>query len=291
MLAETARRYGWQAATKFSPAGVCADFFDGINVICRIIGFLVPSIRLIPSEDSVSSAPGLQGRDTRAGMEYRDAMKLLVTAGPTREPIDPVRYVSNRSSGKMGYAVAARAAERGHEVRLVSGPVALAAPDRVEVFGINTAVEMLDAVRRHIGWCDALVMAAAVADWRPAAPGDRKLKKADMRTALMLEPTPDILMEIRPLKKRQLIVGFAAETGDPLDEALRKLAAKGLDLIVANDVSAPGAGFEVDTNRVTLVARDGSVVALPLMTKLAVADKLLDWIEDAARSAGQSRGA
>jgi phosphopantothenoylcysteine decarboxylase/phosphopantothenate--cysteine ligase len=208
-------------------------------------------------------------------------MKLLVTAGPTREPIDPVRFISNRSSGKMGYAIAARAAERGHEVRLVSGPVAISAPGRVEVFYVETAAELLAEVRRHIEWSDALVMAAAVADWRPAVRLDQKMKKAEARASLLLEPTADVLMELRPLKGSRLFIGFAAETGNPLGEARRKLSEKNLDLIAANDVSESGSGFEVDTNRVTLLARDGTVIPLPLMSKGEVADRLLDWIEKA----------
>jgi phosphopantothenoylcysteine decarboxylase/phosphopantothenate--cysteine ligase len=206
-------------------------------------------------------------------------MHLLITAGPTREPIDPVRYISNRSSGRMGYAVAEAGLARGHIIRLVSGPVQLAPPPRAAVFRVETAADMLAAVSAHVPWCDALVMAAAVADWRPAAPAGVKLKKDRTPRALNLERTPDILEGIRALKGGRVFVGFAAETGDPVPEARRKLRAKGLDLIVANDVTQPGAGFEVDTNRVTLISADGATEPLPLLPKAAVAERIVAWIE------------
>lgn len=206
-------------------------------------------------------------------------MKILVTAGPTREPIDPVRFISNRSSGKMGYAVAGEAARRGYEVRLISGPVAIAAPEGVTVVRVETAAEMLQAVQENLPWCETLVMAAAVADWRPAAAATAKMKKSGAPAALALEPTADILRTIRPLKDGRFFVGFAAETGDPLPEARRKLAAKGLDMVVANDVTRPGAGFEVDTNEVTLVFADGRELGLANMPKADVAARLLDEIQ------------
>jgi phosphopantothenoylcysteine decarboxylase/phosphopantothenate--cysteine ligase len=215
-------------------------------------------------------------------------MKLLVTAGPTREPIDPVRFLSNRSSGKMGYAVAREGRRRGHEVTLVSGPVCLRAPRGVRVLRVTTAEEMLAAVRGHLSWCDALVMAAAVADWRPARPAPRKLKKAKALPRIELEPCPDILSVARARKGKRIFVGFAAETGDPVAEAARKLRDKGLDLVVANDVLAPGAGFEVDTNRVSFVTSSG-VRALPLMAKSKVARRLIEWIEAAARDGTRTR--
>jgi phosphopantothenoylcysteine decarboxylase/phosphopantothenate--cysteine ligase len=206
-------------------------------------------------------------------------VKLLVTAGPTREFLDPVRFISNRSSGKMGYAVAAAGAAHGHEVVLVSGPVALPAPAGVTLVPVISADDMLAAVRDRVAWCDALVMAAAVADFRPATRSARKLKKRGTSLTLALERTPDILDSVRPLKGRRVFVGFAAETHDIMAEARRKLTAKGLDLIVANDVAAPDAGFEVDTNRVTLLVADGWAEDLPLLTKAEVADRLLAWLE------------
>lgn len=205
-------------------------------------------------------------------------MKILVTAGPTREPLDPVRFLSNRSSGKMGYAVAAAAKSRGHEVILVSGPVAVEPPD-VKVIQVTTAEEMFETVDQNIEWCDALVMAAAVADWRPAMISNHKIKKADAAPVIYLERTPDILKRVFPKKGNKLYVGFAAETENLEDEAKRKLQDKGLDLIVANDVSASDAGFEVDTNRVTLLGSDGERCELPLMAKSEIASRLIEWVE------------
>lgn len=206
-------------------------------------------------------------------------MRILVTAGPTREPLDPVRFLSNRSSGKMGYAIAAAAAARGHDVVLVSGPVALTPPAGVTLRLVETAADMLQAVEAALASCDVLVMAAAVADWRPRQASPRKLKKGGGPPSLDLEPTADILASIRPRKGPRLFVGFAAETHDVLREAQRKLAAKGLDLIVANDVSRADAGFEVDTNQVTLIPAGGDADAWPLLSKAEVATRLVTWIE------------
>ena len=205
-------------------------------------------------------------------------MKLLITAGPTREPLDPIRFLSNRSSGKMGYAVAAAAQARGHDVILISGPVVLE-PPAVKVIPVTTAEEMFEAVDNHIAWCDALVMAAAVADWRPAVISTHKLKKADTAPVIHLERTPDILKRMAIRKGHKVYVGFAAETENLESEAKRKLQDKHLDLIVANDVSAPDAGFEVDTNRVTLLSSDGESSELPLLPKSEIATHLIEWIE------------
>lgn len=177
----------------------------------------------------------------------------------------------------MGYALAQAGIEGGHAVRLVSGPTALTVPDGVAYIPVESAHDMLQAVLEHVGWCDALVMAAAVADWRPRDVHPAKLKKAD-GLDLVLERTDDILEQVRTLKGSRCFVGFAAETGDPEAEARRKLAAKGLDLIVANDVSRPDSGFAADTNRVLLLAADGAVEALPLMSKLDVAREILKRI-------------
>jgi phosphopantothenoylcysteine decarboxylase / phosphopantothenate---cysteine ligase len=205
-------------------------------------------------------------------------MQILVTAGPTQEPIDPVRFIGNRSSGKMGYAVARAARLGGHAVTLISGPVALPPPDCACVM-VTTADEMCAAVLRALPACDALVMAAAVADWRPRHAAPRKLKKENMAPCLELERTPDILLAVRHARRaHQIVVGFAAETGDPLAEAQRKLVDKGLDMIAANDVSAPGSGFGGDTNRVTLIT-PAAREALPLLTKDAVATLLIARIE------------
>jgi len=210
-------------------------------------------------------------------------MRILVTAGPTREALDPVRFLSNRSTGKMGFALAEQAAARGHEVTLVAGPVALETPPRVTRVDIVSALDLLAAVRANLPQADALIMAAAVADWRPKAFSAAKLKKRTMGATLELEPNPDILLTVQPLKEGRIFVGFAAETGDPLPEARRKLAAKGLDMIVANDVSRSDAGFAVDTNRVTLVPRAGEPEVLPLLSKLETAARIIAWIERRAR--------
>jgi phosphopantothenoylcysteine decarboxylase/phosphopantothenate--cysteine ligase len=209
---------------------------------------------------------------------------LLVTAGPTREHLDPVRFISNRSRGKMGFAIAGAARTRGHDVTLIAGPVALATPPGVLRLDVVSARDMLAAVRERLPAADALIMVAAVADWRPRRCSDLKLKKRDMHPVLELEANPDILAAMGPLKGERLFVGFAAETGDPLPEARRKLAAKGLDLIVANDVAQADAGFGVDTNRVTLIARDGTVTPLPVLSKEAVAERIVAWVEQRGRA-------
>ena len=206
-------------------------------------------------------------------------MNILVTAGPTREPIDPVRFISNRSSGKMGYAVAAAAARRGHAVVLVTGPVAIPPPPAITLVRVETAAQMLDAVRAHMPDTQALIMAAAVADWRPRACAPQKLKKHASAPVLELERTEDVLKAIRPLKGDRLFIGFAAETERVVEEARRKLAEKGLDAIVANDVSRADAGFEVDTNRVTLITAAGEAQDWPLLPKSEVADRLIRWLE------------
>lgn len=206
-------------------------------------------------------------------------MKIIVTAGPTREALDPLRFLSNRSSGKMGFALARVAARRGHAVTLISGPVALKPPSGVVFVPVTTAARMLAAIQRTLPRCQALIMAAAVADWRPAQVSPHKLKKTNKNWLLRLEPTPDILSRLKPRKGSRIFIGFAAETGQLLERARRKLVSKGLDLIVANNVRQRDAGFDVDTNRVTLIATDGEVQALPLMTKRKVAARILDWLE------------
>ena len=206
-------------------------------------------------------------------------LSFLVTAGPTREFLDPVRFLSNRSTGKMGFAVAEAAAARGHAVRLVAGPVSLPTPPGVERTDIVSAREMLAALEALLPGADVLVMTAAVADWRPRETSPAKLKKSTMAPVIELVPNPDILATLAPRKGGRVFVGFAAETGDPLPEAARKLAAKGLDLIVANDVSRPDAGFAADTNRVTLLAPGSVPDPWPLMGKREVADLLVSRIE------------
>jgi phosphopantothenoylcysteine decarboxylase/phosphopantothenate--cysteine ligase len=209
---------------------------------------------------------------------------LLVSAGPTQEPIDPVRFISNRSSGKMGYAIAAAASERGAQVVLVSGPTSLVPPARVEVVPVITAEEMAKALFAKLSWADTVVMAAAVADFRAASPAARKLKKRDrVWKSLDVEPTGDILQQLAACRTGQLLVGFAAETDDLLAHAREKLHAKGVDLIVANDVSVEGSGFGSDSNQAILIDRTGRTTEWPLMPKRELADRVLDAIEQLRR--------
>jgi phosphopantothenoylcysteine decarboxylase/phosphopantothenate--cysteine ligase len=204
--------------------------------------------------------------------------KVLVTAGPTRENLDPVRYLTNRSSGKMGYAVAEAAARRGAHVILVSGPTSLEAPAGVERIHVESAEEMHRAVLEKVAECSIAIFAAAVADYRPAEPNGQKIKRNTESTTIALEPTPDILASVARNKGERLVVGFAAETEHVAENARKKLAAKKADLMVANDVTAEGAGFDHDTNIVTLFARDGRDLALPRMSKSEVAQRILDEV-------------
>jgi len=206
--------------------------------------------------------------------------RVVVTAGPTRESIDPVRVVTNRSSGKMGYRVAEAAWERGAEVVLISGPVALPSPVGVTVCRVETTKELEDAVRADLPEADVLVMAAAPADYRPAHPSASKQPRMQGALAVPMEPTDDILSTTEERRKPgSVIVGFALETGDALDKARAKLERKHLDLIVVNDALEPGAGFEHDTNRVALLDREGNVRILPLQSKREVAEAILDAVE------------
>jgi phosphopantothenoylcysteine decarboxylase/phosphopantothenate--cysteine ligase len=205
-------------------------------------------------------------------------LRVLVTAGGTREPLDPVRYLGNRSSGKMGHAIAEAAAVRGAAVTLVTS-AGLAVPSGVTGVKVATAAEMLAAVTARYGDQDVVVMAAAVADYRPDAAFEGKRKKSSEPWTLTLVPNPDILAGLGAAKAHQFLVGFAAETGDPVPAAMDKLARKKADLIVANDVSMAEQGFEVDTNRVQVVGAEGLVADWPLMTKREVADRLWTLIQ------------
>jgi len=203
--------------------------------------------------------------------------RILVSAGPTQEPIDPVRFISNRSSGKMGYALAEAARARGAEVTLVSGPTALPVPAGVEIVEVKTAEEMTKAMCSRLSWSTVVVMAAAVADYRPAETSVHKLKKQGRgEQALRLEPTIDILATLSAQRTNQLLIGFAAETQDLIAHATRKLSAKGLDLIVANDVTREGAGFGSDQNAATMIDRQGRTTEFPLMAKRQLADHILN---------------
>jgi len=206
--------------------------------------------------------------------------RVVVTAGPTRESIDPVRVVTNRSSGKMGYRVAEAAWERGAEVVLVSGPVGLAPPVGVTLRRVESTSELEAVVRHELPAADVLVMAAAPADFRPSDPSASKRSRIDGALAVPMEPTEDILSATRELRKPgSIIVGFALETGDALAKGRAKLERKDLDLIVVNDALEPGAGFEHDTNRVAVIGRDGTPQILPLQSKRDVAEAILDAVE------------
>jgi phosphopantothenoylcysteine decarboxylase/phosphopantothenate--cysteine ligase len=199
-------------------------------------------------------------------------LRFLITAGPTREFLDPIRYVSNRSSGKMGYAIAEAALAVSSDVTLVSGPTSLAAPKGVQFVSVTTAQEMAEAVWSRFASVDVCIMAAAVCDFRPKTAVGSKIKKGFFSGVLELEPTPDILAELGRRKKSQVLVGFAAETNDLEKHAREKLVRKGLDFIVANDSSA----FDSETNRVTILRADGDMERLPEMPKVEVAKVIIE---------------
>lgn len=201
---------------------------------------------------------------------------VLVTAGPTCEDIDPVRFLTNRSSGKMGYAIAAAAANRGAKVMLVSGPTALATPEGVERVDVRSAEEMLNAVRGRFAGSGIAIFAAAVADYRVADRLRQKIRRSGEPLTLRLEPNSDILLTMSKEKGQRLVIGFAAETENVAENARKKLVSKNADLIVANDVTTEGAGFDVDTNIVTLFSRDGRDLPLPRLSKSEVAHRVLD---------------
>jgi len=203
---------------------------------------------------------------------------VLVTAGPTRERIDPVRYLSNRSSGRMGYAVATAAARRGARVTLVTGPTRLAPSPGIRVIPVETAEEMRDAVLLALSAATIVIKAAAVADYRLARPLDQKIRSKQEGLTLALSPNPDILQELGERKADYFLVGFAAETAAVAEHAREKLVAKGVDLIVANDVSRTDVGFDVDDNEVVMLDRWGGTLALPRLSKATVADRILDRV-------------
>jgi phosphopantothenoylcysteine decarboxylase / phosphopantothenate---cysteine ligase len=204
--------------------------------------------------------------------------KILLTAGPSREPLDPVRYISNRSSGKMGYALARAAMRRGAEVVLVSGPTALEAPSGARLISVDTAAEMRQALLEEFSESTTVIMAAAVADYRPLEPSTKKIKRGKGPLELRLEPNPDILKELGQKKNGKWLVGFAAETDDLTANAAKKLREKKIDMIIANDVTQQGSGFDGDTNRVTILDCNGAIHSLPLMTKDELADRIYDHL-------------
>jgi phosphopantothenoylcysteine decarboxylase/phosphopantothenate--cysteine ligase len=201
---------------------------------------------------------------------------VLVTAGPTQEPLDPVRYISNRSSGKMGYALAEAAAARGARVVLISGPVTLAPPHGVEVIPVRTAIEMRDQVFAHLEPAGIVVKAAAVADFHLSKVPDQKLKKTAARISLELDPTPDILAELGRKKGDRMLIGFAAETQNLEREARRKLESKNCDMLVGNLVTGSETGFESDANEVILILRTGESIPVARAPKREIADRIFD---------------
>jgi len=240
--------------------------------------------------DAALSMVGLaaSGQPVKGGGRPMDmtGLTVLVSAGGTREPIDPVRVITNRSSGRQGYAIAQAAYERGAEVVLVSA-ASLEPPRGVRLVEVETAADMEREMLAHAPSADVVVMAAAVADFRPKSPSTTKILKADGLPEIVLEPTPDILAELaRRRRGGQVLVGFAAETGEPVGRARTKLVSKGVDLMVANDVSAPGRGFDGETNAVTIIGAGGLEVEVPLTTKRQVAEAVLDNVVDLVRRHG-----
>src|ERR1039458_6835230 len=203
---------------------------------------------------------------------------VLITAGPTQEPLDPVRYISNRSSGKMGYALADAAATRGARVVLISGPVHLPPPHSVEVVGVRTAAEMRDRVMEHLHAAGIVIKAAAVADFHLSKVPDQKVKKTAARISLEMDPTPDILAELGRKKGDRLLIGFAAETQNLIQEARRKLESKNCDMVVGNLVGGADVGFESDQNEVILVLSTGETIPLARASKPEIADRVFDQV-------------
>jgi phosphopantothenoylcysteine decarboxylase/phosphopantothenate--cysteine ligase len=228
--------------------------------------------RLPPVEDIVEEIRGILTKKDLRGF------RILVTAGPTQEPLDPVRYITNHSSGKMGYALAVMAKRRGAEVTLVSGPTTLDIPRGINLIQVQSALQMRDAVMAHLSQVDVVIKSAAVSDYRPASYSSSKIKKEKGPLSVSLERNPDIISEIGKKKGNIVLVGFAMETDDLVDNAKKKMELKSMDLIVANDLNTPGSGFKSDTNIVTLIARSGAVEELPKMGKNEVADKILDRV-------------
>ena len=226
--------------------------------------------RLADINDIIDSIRQVLGRDGDLAGKH-----IVVTAGGTHEPIDPVRYLSNRSSGKMGYALAEAARDRGAKVTLVTAPASLPEPAGVDVVKVSTAQEMLRAVEKVTPQADALVMAAAVADYRPTKAAKDKIKKGETGLTVKLECTPDILGSV---KGNFIKIGFAAESSNLVENAKQKLKQKGLNFIVANDITANDSGFGADTNRVTIIDRKGKIDSLPLLAKREVAERVLDRV-------------
>ncbi|BDZ30797.1 bifunctional phosphopantothenoylcysteine decarboxylase/phosphopantothenate--cysteine ligase CoaBC [Lactiplantibacillus sp. WILCCON 0030] len=253
---------------------------DGLHVLQPATGMLAEGYRgqgRLPEPEAIVAWLTDQVIDAESDLPLH-GKKVLVTAGGTREMIDPVRYISNRSSGKMGYAIALAARAMGAQVTLISTPTALKRPHGVEYIQVTTAAELLTQVTKAFVTTDILVMAAAVSDYRPVAPVDQKIKKQadDAHLTLQLTETTDILKALAAHKQQQFVIGFAAETQNLLANAEQKLAAKKVDLLVANDVSQPGVGFNGDTNQVTLLSPGATPVTTAVLSKAAIAQKVLE---------------
>ena len=249
---------GYYFITPASGRLACGDV--GIGKLCdvdTIVDFVID--KAMPRQD-------LKGK------------KILITAGPTVETIDPVRFITNRSTGKMGYALAEAAESRGATVTLISGPTSLKAPGEVKLISTTSAVNMLETVMEHFEKQDVIIKSAAVADYRPAVISDSKIKKADGELQLTLVRNPDILMELGKIKGNKVLVGFAAETDNVIEYAKSKIIKKNLDFIVANDIKAEGAGFGTDTNIVYIIDNKDEVTKIDLSTKLEIAHKILDKV-------------
>jgi phosphopantothenoylcysteine decarboxylase / phosphopantothenate---cysteine ligase len=265
----------WEhAATQQNLAALRAR---GVHVVDPDEGYLACGMtgagRLAATESIVKKVCDVLGlRHDFAGQT------VLVTAGPTCEDIDPVRFLTNRSSGKMGYALAEAAQRRGARVILVSGPTDLKIPEGVDWVPVRSTEQMHRSVLERVREANVAIMAAAVSDYRPAAAQDKKIKRGDGTFTLQLEPTPDILAELGREKLDRILVGFAAETNNVAENARGKLARKSADMIVANDVTQAGAGFDTDTNIVTLFLRDGRELPLPQLNKFDVANRILDQV-------------
>ena len=268
----------WENPATQANVGLLAE--RGVRLVGPVSGPLAHGDagpgRLAEPEDILRAAEDLiaRGRDL-AGR------RILVTAGPTHEPIDPVRFLGNRSSGRMGFAIAAEAWARGAEVVVVAGPTTATPPDGPRIVRIETAEELRDAVVAELAGTDALVMAAAVADFRPAHAAAAKVRREAGVPDLVLEPTPDVLREVAARDDHPLLVGFAAETQDPVAAGRRKLASKGVDLLVANLVGRPGTGFGAETNEAAILAADGADEPLRVWTKPELATALCDRIAKA----------
>src|SRR5712675_289898 len=255
----------------------------GVKVVDPDEGYLACGMtgagRLAGQEQIVAAV-----RETLHFCRDLEGQSILITAGPTCEDLDPVRYLTNRSSGKMGYAVAEAASRRGARVVLISGPTRPDPPQGVEFVSVRSTEQMHKAVVEHLPRATAVIMAAAVADYRPVTPETKKMKRGDGRITLELEATPDILAGIARNKGERIVVGFAAETDHVAEHARAKLESKQADVIVANDVTAEGAGFDHETNIITLYSRDGSEKAFPRMPKIDAAHRILDRILELRRA-------